>query len=89
MSAKTETISVANRKTKITHVFIYTFLVILALIYLLPLAWVVLTSLKDDSVLGTILDEQWLPSHSAAYREAYHPAYRVISTDWIPCMKAI
>ena len=45
--------------------------------------------LKDDSVLGTILDEQWLPSHSAAYREAYHPAYRVISTDWIPCMKAI
>lgn len=51
MSAKTETISVANRKTKISHVFIYTFLVILALIYLLPLAWVVLTSLKDDSVL--------------------------------------
>jgi uridine kinase len=40
-------------------------------------------------VLGTILDEQWLPSHSAAYREAYHPAYRVVSTDWIPCMKAI
>ena len=51
MSAKTETISVANRKTRISHVFIYTFLVILALIYLLPLAWVVLTSLKDDSVL--------------------------------------
>lgn len=51
MSAKTETISVANRKTKISHVFIYIFLVILALIYLLPLAWVVLTSLKDDSVL--------------------------------------
>ena len=51
MSAKTETISVANHKTKIVHGFIYAFLVILALIYLLPLAWVVITSLKDDSVL--------------------------------------
>ncbi len=51
MSAKTETISVANHKTKVVHGFIYAFLVILALIYLLPLAWVVITSLKDDSVL--------------------------------------
>ena len=51
MSAKTETISVANHKTKIIHGFIYAFLIILALIYLLPLAWVVITSLKDDSVL--------------------------------------
>ncbi|MCR5356100.1 MAG: carbohydrate ABC transporter permease [Lachnospiraceae bacterium] len=51
MSAKTETISVANRKTKVIHGFIYAFLIILALIYLLPLAWVVITSLKDDSVL--------------------------------------
>ncbi|MBO4903247.1 MAG: carbohydrate ABC transporter permease [Lachnospiraceae bacterium] len=51
MSAKTETISVANHKTKIVHGFIYAFLIILALIYLLPLAWVVITSLKDDSVL--------------------------------------
>ena len=45
--------------------------------------------LKDDPALDAILDGQWLPSHSAAYREKYHPAYRVISTDWIPCMKAI
>ena len=45
--------------------------------------------LKDDSALDAILDEQWLPSHSAAYRETYLPAYRVISTDWIPCMQAI
>lgn len=51
MSAKTETISVANHKTKVVHGFIYAFLILLALIYLLPLGWVVLTSLKDDSVL--------------------------------------
>lgn len=51
MSAKTETISVANHRTKVIHGFIYAFLIILALIYLLPLAWVVITSLKDDSVL--------------------------------------
>ncbi|MCR5267501.1 MAG: carbohydrate ABC transporter permease [Lachnospiraceae bacterium] len=51
MSAKTETISVANHKTKAVHGFIYAFLIILALIYLLPLAWVLITSLKDDSVL--------------------------------------
>ena len=51
MSAKTETISVANHKTKVVHGFIYAFLIILALIYLLPLAWVLITSLKDDSVL--------------------------------------
>ncbi len=51
MSAKTETISVANHKTKVVHGFIYAFLIILALIYLLPLAWVLITSLKDDAVL--------------------------------------
>lgn len=45
--------------------------------------------LKDDRVPDAILDAQWLPSHSDMYREKYHPAYRVISTDWIPCMKAI
>jgi uridine kinase len=45
--------------------------------------------LKDDKALDAILDAQWLPSHSAAYREEYHPAYRVISTDWIPCLEAI
>lgn len=51
MSAKTETISVANHRTKIIHGFIYAFLIILAIIYLLPLAWVIITSLKDDAVL--------------------------------------
>ena len=34
-------------------------------------------------------DETWLPSHSAVYREQYHPAYRVISADWIPYLEAI
>ena len=51
MSAKTETISVANHKTKVIHGFIYAFLILLAITYLLPLAWVVITSLKDDAVL--------------------------------------
>ena len=45
--------------------------------------------LKDDRTLDAILDEDWLPSHSAAYRESCHPAYRVISADWIPLMKVI
>ncbi len=51
MSANTETISVANHKTKVIHGFIYAFLILLAITYLLPLAWVVITSLKDDAVL--------------------------------------
>ena len=34
-------------------------------------------------ILAPILDEAWLPSHSQKYREAYHPAYRVISADQI------
>ena len=29
-----------------------------------------------------VLDEGWLPSHSAQYREAYHPAYRVLHKDF-------
>ena len=41
------------------------------------------------ATLDRILDEHWLPSHSEAYREKCHPAYRVISSDWIPCMEAI
>ncbi len=45
--------------------------------------------LKDDTALDAILDEQWLPSHSIAYREKYHPNYRVISTNWISCTEAI
>ena len=45
--------------------------------------------LQENGSLDAILDGQWLPSHSAAYREKYHPAYRVMSTYWIPCMEAI
>ena len=29
-----------------------------------------------------VLDENWLPSHSQRYREAYHPAYRVLHKDY-------
>lgn len=29
-----------------------------------------------------VLDENWLPRHSEAYRDAYHPAYRVIHKDF-------
>ena len=29
-----------------------------------------------------VLDENWLPSHSDPYREAYHPAYRVLCKDY-------
>ena len=29
-----------------------------------------------------ILDENWLPGHSQQYREAYHPAYRVLHKDY-------
>lgn len=29
-----------------------------------------------------VLDENWLPSHSAQYREAYHPSYRVLYKDF-------
>ena len=38
-------------KRKVISIAIYTFLVILALIYLLPLLWVLMTSLKDDAIL--------------------------------------
>ena len=40
-----------STKSKVIKGIIYVFLVLLALIYLLPLAWVILTSLKDDAVL--------------------------------------
>lgn len=72
MSAKTETISVANHKTKVVHGFIYAFLVILALIYLLPLVWVVITSLKDDSVL--MISPWALPSR---------PMFENYSYSWV------
>lgn len=29
-----------------------------------------------------VMDENWLPGHSEAYRAAYHPAYRVLYKDY-------
>ena len=39
--------------------------------------------------LDRITEPGWLPSHSENYRRAYHPAYRLISADWLPLMPAI
>lgn len=46
-------------------------------------------SADDEAALAMILDETWLPSHSPAYREAYHPAYRVVSAAWIAREEAV
>ena len=43
----------------------------------------------NPDLLNRVLDETWLPSHSSAYRELYHPAYRVISAEWIPYLEAV
>ena len=43
--------SAERTKKNITYTLLYTFLIILALVYLLPLVWIVITSLKDDAVL--------------------------------------
>ena len=40
-----------STQSKIIKGIIYVFLTLLALVYLLPLLWVVITSLKDDAVL--------------------------------------
>lgn len=42
-----------NSKQNLIHGLIYGFLIFLALVYILPLLWVVVTSLKDDKVLMT------------------------------------
>lgn len=43
--------SAERTKKNITYILLYTFLIILALVYLLPLVWIVVTSLKDDAIL--------------------------------------
>ena len=48
---KAKQCTVSDTKGKIISAIIYVFLSILALIYILPLVWVVITSLKDDKVL--------------------------------------
>ena len=40
-----------NTAGKIIHVLIYVFLILLALVYLLPLLWVLMTSVKNDKIL--------------------------------------
>ena len=45
--------------------------------------------MTDISSLDKIMEETWLPSHSAGYRDLYHPAYRVVSADWISYMEAV
>jgi len=37
---------------------------------------------KMKAAAEKVLDENWLPSHSDQYRNAYHPAYRVVSKDY-------
>ena len=54
-------IKAENKKTKILNIFIYIFLIALALIYILPLVWVLITSLKDDAVL--MISPWELPEH--------------------------
>lgn len=38
---------------------------------------------KMEKAAAQILNEQYLPSHSAAYRDAYHPAYRVLLNSFV------
>ena len=45
--------------------------------------------ITDPGALDRIPDETWLPSHSSAYREQYHPSYRVISAGWIPYIETV
>ena len=42
-----------------------------------------------DADLSLLDRPDWLPSHSAAYRAAERPAYRLISADWLPCLEAV
>ena len=37
---------------------------------------------KMHTAAAKVLDENWLPNHSEAYRNAYHPAYRVVYKDF-------
>ncbi len=45
--------------------------------------------ITDRKALDMICDPEWLPSHSAEYREMYHPAYRVIPAVWASRMDAV
>ena len=47
----TMTISKEKKQAKIVSTLIYVFLILLAIIYIVPLLWVLITSLKNDSTL--------------------------------------
>ncbi len=49
--SKEQSISHGKQKSRTVEIIIYVFLSILAIIYILPLVWVIITSLKDDAVL--------------------------------------
>lgn len=49
MAAKVK--SAERTKKNIVYTLLYAFLIILALVYLLPLVWIVITSVKDDATL--------------------------------------
>lgn len=51
MSKSEETRTVTSTKTKIVFAVIYVFLILLAILYIAPLIWVVITSLKDNASL--------------------------------------
>jgi len=51
MSATESSRSVNNTKSKVITTLIYIFLVLLAFIYIAPLVWVIITSLKDNASL--------------------------------------
>ena len=51
MAAATMTISKEKKQARTVSALIYIFLILLAIIYIVPLLWVLITSLKDDSTL--------------------------------------
>ena len=51
MAAATMTISKEKKQAMTVSTLIYIFLILLAIIYIVPLLWVLITSLKDDSTL--------------------------------------
>ena len=59
--AATMTISKEKKQARTISTLIYIFLVILAIIYIVPLLWVLITSLKDDSTL--MLSPWAMPDH--------------------------
>ena len=43
----------------------------------------------NDVISKLRSDASWLPSHTAGYHAAYHPAYRIISTDWLKPLQVL